>query len=59
MHLYRDYFPLCSTYDLYQFTGTDFFLSDPGGKKRKEIQDVQVPQYVYGCGRKKSGTDEG
>ena len=45
------------TGDLSQFSGTDFLCPGACREKRTEVQDVQVPHHVSGCGGAEEGTD--
>ena len=46
---------ICGTGDIHSIAGTDIFLTGKSWQKRQKIQDVQIPQHVYGCRGAKKG----
>ena len=59
MPIDSNYFYFCGTGHIYQFTGACFLCSGTCGQERQNIQDVQIPKYVYGCRSTEGGADEG
>ena len=45
---------LCGSRHLHGIPRPDFLLPGTCGKERKEIQNVQIPQHVHGCGSAES-----
>ena len=56
-YLHGDFGYLYCSRHLYCFSGTCAFLSGASGKKWKKVQDLQIPQYVYGRGEEKKRID--
>lgn len=56
-YLHGDFGYLYCSRHLYCFSGTCAFLSGACGKKWKKVQDLQIPQYVYGRGEEKKRID--